>query len=102
MKRVLAIALLALIGCASNKPKNYDRECEALFARIKYYQDNPGLFKTKLFNSFETRYEISTKMAFPIYLKDGTVVNCREKITCDETDYCIILERNGEWGGFLL
>jgi hypothetical protein len=103
MKRILAIALLALVGCASNKPKNYDRECEAFFVRIKDYQDNYlELFKTKLFGSFEARYEISTKMPFPIYLEDGRIVNCREKITCDGTDYCIILEIDGEWGGFLL
>ncbi len=102
MRFLSMIALIALLGCAGNKPKNYDRECDALFARIKDYQDNPEIFKTKRFKSFEERYEISTKMTFPIYLEDGTIVNCREKITCNGTDYCIILEIDGEWGGFLL
>jgi len=101
MKKILAIALLILVGCASNKPKNYDRECEALFTRIEYYQDHPEAFKTKR-KTFEERYEISTKMLFPLYLEDGRIANCREKITCDGTNYCIILEIDGEWGGFLL
>jgi len=99
MKRILAIALLALVGCASNKPKNYDRECEAFFVRMDDFQKRfQGTEREK---EFAVRYERATKGVFPMELEDGTIVNCHERITCNGADYCIALEVNGKWVGFI-
>jgi len=92
----MIMLLVVLLGCAGNKPvveqtANYDRECDALFARIGDYQNNPERFP-----DFETFYELSKKQ-FPLDLGDGMIFHCLKTITCNGINYCVIVEADGHW-----
>jgi hypothetical protein len=97
MKR-LVIAFLALMGCAFNKPaveqaKNNVLTCDVFFARLndlqRKFQGQRRVYE------FEACYELM-KQSFPLDFENGTIIYCRETITCDGTDYCTYMEINGE------
>jgi hypothetical protein len=93
---VLAACVCGLAACAGGKAAGEQAkadgvECDALFARIKDYKDNPELLQ-----DFETRYELS-KQSFPLSLGNGDTVYCREAITCNGTNYCVIMTVDGKW-----
>jgi hypothetical protein len=85
MKKILAIALLALLGCVSNKPAIEQKilpNCEEFYEFYRGFSEisseNRGIEADSLFN---LSLEI-LEMAVEQY-------NCNVIITCDEKTYCV-------------
>lgn len=60
------------------------------FSRLEFYRD---YFRSRYDADVEVAKELM-KMPFPLDLEDGTILYCLETITCNKTDYCIVIQDN--------
>jgi len=84
MKFLFTITLLALIGCAGNKPAKTLPTCEEFY---DFYKNSA--------KRMSKTWELSETFADTIYYKRLEILengvkkyNCKETITCDEKTYC--------------